>query len=114
MATLQIESLGPLHRRLFLLCGFSWGVGGSAWFSTLQFLLPAVKGWKWPDSYQGVYPGILYVGMALGAQLFGRIGDTRGRRPALLWALVISSLFGFLAAVAPNPYFLCAALLGQV
>ena len=104
----------PFHKRLFFMCGMSWGFAGASWFSTLQFLLPAVKGRLGiPASAQGTYPTAFYVGMALGASVLGRVSDTMGRRPALLIAILASATAGFLSAWAFDGYLLAFFLLLQ-
>jgi AAHS family 4-hydroxybenzoate transporter-like MFS transporter len=112
MASLfTITKFEPFHSKIFVVSTLTWGLGGSAWFTALQFLIPAVKGkWGWSEHLQGIYPSAFYVGMAIGAAALGRVSDLHGRRSALLIGLVLSSFFGICVAFAPNGYVLVVTL----
>lgn len=102
------------HKFLFILCGNMWGFGGSTWFTTMQFLIPAVKGrFGIPAGAQGLYPTMFYIGMAFGAIAFGQLSDKRGRRPALVYALSMSATAGFFCAISNSAYVLSTFLLIQ-
>ena len=106
-----ITDFNRFHTKLFVVSMLTWGFGGSAWFTAMQFLIPAVKGkWGWSEHLQGIYPSSFYVGMVFGAAGLGRVSDVYGRRAALLIGLAISSFFGVCVALSPNGYVLVLAL----
>eukprot|EP00929_Paragymnodinium_shiwhaense_P102546 TRINITY_DN65743_c0_g1_i1.p1 TRINITY_DN65743_c0_g1~~TRINITY_DN65743_c0_g1_i1.p1 ORF type:complete len:481 (-),score=38.99 TRINITY_DN65743_c0_g1_i1:207-1649(-) len=89
------EEYGAFHRRLFVLCGVIWAVGGGGWFTCMQYMLNAVAGrWDLPREASGVYASVFFIGMMVGAPLLGTMSDRWGRRPALLLAMLSSSVAG--------------------
>jgi len=110
----ELPPVGRYHRRLFALCGLAWGVGSSMWYTAIQFMIPKVKGhWGLAGWQVGVYASVFFFGMAAGAPLFGRLSDLRGRRPALLCAMLLTSVMGALSTLATSDLWLIACQFTQ-
>lgn len=97
---------GRFQRRLLVICGLAWAAD-AAEVLLIGFALPEVI-----DEF-GLTPGqasfivtATFVGMLAGAWLSGPIGDRVGRRTTFQAAVVMSSVFGGLAALAPDGWWL--------
>ena len=87
------------RRELHVLCGLSWACGAAVFMAALGYLmyeLPTERERaraRWlPARWDGAYPAAFHLGNAAGAALLGRLGDARGRRPALLLAHAITTV----------------------
>jgi len=50
----------------------------------------------------GLLASVSGIGQVIGSWAFGRLSDLRGRRFSLLWAVTLTTMVGFLSAVAPT------------
>merc|ERR1712157_174090 len=55
---------------------------------------------------------VIFAGMLVGGLVTGVVGDGLGRRPMLLCGLLINTISGFMAAMAPNLYVICLCRFG--
>ena len=99
---LQTAGVGKFQYRLFLIFGLVWmadamqvlSIGFSAPSIAKTFAIPvpqALQTWT-----------LFFVGMLVGAFVFGRLADRIGRRPVLMMAVVIDACFGVASAFAPD------------
>jgi benzoate transport len=77
---------------------------------SIAFAAPGISvEWGLSKATLGIILSLELVGMALGSIAMGALADTRGRRPTMLFGLVILTVGMAIAALAPNVYILGAA-----
>ena len=108
MATLPVESVlaragtGSFQRRLLLIFGFVWAADAMQVLA-VGFTAPAIAetfGVSVPQAFQT--GTAFFVGMLIGASLFGRLADRWGRRNVLIVTVACDALFGLLSVFAPS------------
>lgn len=101
--------VGPAHRRVVV------AIGLGLFFEVYEIFLSGSIATALKTQYGlgGMTLPLLmassFVGMFIGAAVFGRLADRMGRRRAFLFNLVWFSLWSVVAALAPNPMILVAA-----
>ncbi|KAI8633697.1 sugar transporter [Xylariaceae sp. FL1651] len=111
---IQDIGMGRYNWQLFILCGFGW-FADNLWMQGVSLTLPSLSGEFGVSEKQVRYTtSSLYVGLSIGSALWGLGADIMGRRIAFNLTLLITSIFGILAAFAPNWPAVCAlfALMG--
>jgi len=113
-ATVSLESgieaagVGKFQYRLFVIFGLVW-LADAMQVLSIGFSAPSIArtfGISVPQALQtGTF---FFVGMLVGAFVFGRLADRIGRRPVLMMAVVIDALFGVASAFAPELTWLLA------
>ncbi|XP_016307800.1 synaptic vesicle glycoprotein 2B-like [Sinocyclocheilus anshuiensis] len=91
---------GRFQWTLFTVLGLALMADGVECF-VVSFALPsAEKDMCLSNADKGMLGLIVYVGMMIGAVLWGGLADKLGRRQCLLYALAINSIFSFLSCFA--------------
>jgi MFS transporter, putative metabolite:H+ symporter len=101
--------IGPVHRKVVV------AIGLGLFFEVYEIFLSSTIATALKTQYGlgGTALQLLlassFLGMFIGAAVFGRLADRMGRRRAFLFNLVWFSVWSLIAAVAPNPWFLVGA-----
>lgn len=101
--------VGPVHRRVVV------AIGLGLFFEVYEIFLSSTiaTALKTHYGFGGMMLQVLmassFLGMFIGAAVFGRLADRVGRRRAFLINLVWFSVWSLVAAFAPNPLILVAA-----
>jgi putative MFS transporter len=99
---IELAGVGRFQRRLFLIFGLVW-MADAMQVLAIGFSAPSIAatfGIAMPQALQsGTW---FFVGMLVGAFLFGRLADRIGRRPVLMATVLIDACFGIASAFAPD------------
>lgn len=99
---IQIAGVGKFQYRLFVIFGLVW-LADAMQVLSIGFSAPSIAktfGLTIPQALQtGTY---FFVGMLIGAFVFGRLADRIGRRPVLMAAVVIDACCGVASSFAPE------------
>ncbi|QDZ18778.1 MFS general substrate transporter [Chloropicon primus] len=97
---------GPFHWLLLFQCGLSWACD-AAEMMLLSFLVPRITPVLMPDAskeerdhYGFLLSAITFIGIWLGALVFGRVSDQLGRKPGYLISTAMVGFFGILCSFA--------------
>lgn len=94
--------VGRFQWRLLLVNGLTWAADAME-VLMIGFLIGPVAAAFNIARPQAAYIGsATFVGMFLGALIWGRIADRIGRRKVFLWTVIQTAVFGTLAAFSPN------------
>ena len=96
------STIGPLQRRVFLLCLMTLIIDGFD-VQAMGFVIPAL-GTAWevePSQFRTVLPAANF-GVLIGSLLFSPLADKIGRRPVLVWATLWFAVMTLAAAFAAN------------
>jgi putative MFS transporter len=106
-AALTRIGVGRFQRRLLGIFGLVWAA------DAMQVLAVGFTAPSLAAGFGAAAPAlagtVFFLGMAIGAPLFGRIADRFGRRRVLILTVLADALFGLIAAGAPNLEILLAA-----
>ena len=100
----RIERLpfGRFHRRLLLMGGLGYTFDGLD-AAVIAFVLPVVmKLWSLSSVQTGVLGSANFIGYLIGALTAGLLGDRIGRRPVMMYALVLYTVASFVSAFASS------------
>ncbi len=99
---IQAAGVGKFQYRLFVIFGLVW-LADAMQVLSIGFSAPSIAktfGISVPQALQtGTF---FFVGMLIGAFVFGRLADRIGRRPVLMMAVVIDAACGVASAFAPE------------
>ncbi|KAI1817340.1 sugar transporter [Poronia punctata] len=99
---IQDIGMGRYNWQLFVLCGFGW-FADNLWMQGVSLTLPSLSEEFGVTEKQVRYTtSSLYVGLSIGSAFWGLGADILGRRIAFNLTLLITSIFGTLAAYASN------------
>ncbi|KAI0474394.1 sugar transporter [Xylaria cf. heliscus] len=99
---IQDIGMGQYNWQLFVLCGFGW-FADNLWMQGVSLTLPSLSEEFGVSEKQVRYTtSSLYLGLSIGSALWGLGADIMGRRIAFNLTLLITSIFGTLAAYAPS------------
>ncbi|WP_211296502.1 MFS transporter [Paenibacillus donghaensis] len=97
----------PKQRKLLFSAGLSWMFDAMD-VGMISFVVAALaKDWSLGPEQVGILTSINSVGMAVGAAAAGILADRFGRKPVLLWTLLIFSIASGLSAFAAGFGILC-------
>ncbi|KAI0420668.1 sugar transporter [Xylaria grammica] len=107
---IQDIGMGLYNWQLFVLCGFGW-FADNLWMQGVSLILPSLSEEFGVTEKQVRYTtSSVYVGLSIGSALWGVGADIVGRRIAFNFTLFITSIFGTMAAFAPNWPAVCVLL----
>ncbi len=99
---LEKVGFGRFQRRLLVVCGLGWAADAME-VLLVSFALPAMAAeWSLSPIQKSLLATAIFVGMLIGALVWGRLCDRIGRRIGFVLTIVFYSLFGFLSAFAPS------------
>jgi putative MFS transporter len=102
LARLDRLPLSRPHWSLMAIGGLGFTFDGAD-NALVAFLLPSISAqWGLDNGALGLLAAATPVGYLVGATAAGMIGDRLGRKPVMLWALAIYTVFTVVAAVAPD------------
>lgn len=99
---IEAAGVGRFQRRLFVIFGLVWAADAMQVLA-IGFSAPSIAksfGITVPEALQT--GTMFFVGMLIGAFVFGRLADRIGRRPVLMIAILIDAVFGIASAFAPD------------
>ncbi|KAK0758995.1 hypothetical protein N5P37_008482 [Trichoderma harzianum] len=97
---IQDIGMGRYNWQLFILCGFGW-FADNLWLQGVSLTLPSLSAeFDIPEKTVRYTTSACFVGLSLGSFLWGIGSDLFGRRIAFNMTLLITSIFGILAAYA--------------
>ena len=99
---LATSTVGPLQRRVFLLCGLCLIIDGFD-VQAMGYVAPAVLAdWKIPGPQLGPVFAAANFGVLIGSLVFSPLADKIGRRPVLVGATLFFSVMTLATAYAQN------------
>jgi Na+/melibiose symporter-like transporter len=100
--------IGLYQWKPFALCGSGW-VCDNIWCAVMPTLLPQlVLEFNLKKGVEGYTILVGMVGLAIGAPLWGIVGDTIGRRGPFDLTPLVAGIFGITIAFSPSSVALCA------
>ena len=99
---LQAAGVGRFQYRIFMIFGLVW-LADAMQVLSIGFSAPSIAKTFGLTMPQALQTGTLFfVGMLIGAFVFGRLADRIGRRPVLMMAVAIDACFGVASSFAPD------------
>lgn len=99
---IQSAGYGKFQSRLMLLCGLGWAADAMD-ILIISFALPAIgQEWSLTNAQKGLLSTVVFIGMLIGAYVWGRSSDLIGRKVGFMSTVGIASFFGLLSAFAPS------------
>ena len=99
---LAAAGTGPYQRRLLGIFGLVWAAEAMQVLA-VGFTAPGIAASFGIGIPQALQTGTaFFLGMLVGASLFGRLADRVGRRRVLIGTVLMDALFGLLSALAPD------------
>jgi putative MFS transporter len=99
---IQTAGVGKFQYRLFVIFGLVW-LADAMQVLSIGFSAPSIAKSFGITMPQALSTGTLFfIGMLIGAFVFGRLADRIGRRPVLMMAVVIDACAGVASAFAPD------------
>jgi putative MFS transporter len=99
---LEKATVGRFHYLFLGTASLAWAFNAIS-VMILSFALPSIlQEWKLPLQAGGLLATVYYVGMFIGASLFGPISDYIGRKPAVQLTVAIYAITTGLCAFAPD------------
>ena len=97
---------GKFQKRLLWICGLGWAADAME-VLLIAFAVPAIgEEWGLTAAQKGLLSTAIFIGMLLGAIVWGRLSDLIGRKTGFVATIAIDSGFGLLSAFAPSFGFL--------
>jgi MFS transporter, putative metabolite:H+ symporter len=93
---------GRFQIKLMLICGFGWAADAME-VLLIAFALPAIaEEWGLTNAQRGLLGTSIFLGMLVGALVWGRLSDLIGRKTGFVSTVAIDSVFGLLSALSPS------------
>ena len=88
--------------QLLLVCGGA-NAADAVEILAVSFILPSAQDDLQLSGLQkGWLAGMIFAGMMIGGWVWGALSDRFGRRPCLMWCLLINGMGGIVSSIAPN------------
>ncbi|MBY4948361.1 MFS transporter [Cupriavidus respiraculi] len=105
---IQTAGVGKFQYRLFVIFGLVW-MADAMQVLSIGFSAPSIARTFDVPIPQALQTGTaFFVGMLIGAFVFGRLADRIGRRPVLMTAVLVDAACGVASAFAPDLWWLMA------
>lgn len=99
---IQRVGYGRFQTKLMILCGLGWAADAME-VLLISFALPVIAAeWNLAPAQTGLLGTAIFLGMLVGAVVWGRLSDIFGRRLGFISTVAIDSVFGLLSALAPS------------
>lgn len=99
---LQSAGVGVFQKRLFVIFGLVWAADAMQVLA-IGFSAPSIAKSFGVTVPQALQTGTMFfLGMLIGAFVFGRLADRIGRRPVLFIAIILDAICGVASAFAPD------------
>lgn len=99
---IQQVGFGRFQTKLMVLCGLGWAADAME-VLLISFALPAIgEEWGLSAAQKGLLGTAIFLGMLVGALVWGRLSDLVGRKIGFVSTVAIDSVFGLLSAFAPS------------
>ncbi|GAA93990.1 uncharacterized protein L969DRAFT_92928 [Mixia osmundae IAM 14324] len=109
-STMSQIGWGAYHYKLFMLCSLGF-LNDNIWLQGVAIILPQItRELSPPGGHVAFVTLSLYVGLILGASLWGVSADIVGRRLSFNITLGLSGVFGLAAGASPNFVALCSLI----
>ncbi|MBN7805219.1 MFS transporter [Agrobacterium rosae] len=106
---IRAAGVGAFQKRLFVIFGLVWAADAMQVLA-IGFSAPSIAVSFGVTVPQALQTGTLFfLGMLIGAFVFGRLADRIGRRPVLFIAIILDAIFGVASAFAPDLQWLLVA-----
>ncbi|WP_421361385.1 MFS transporter [Agrobacterium rosae] len=106
---IKAAGVGAFQKRLFVIFGLVWAADAMQVLA-IGFSAPSIAVSFGVTVPQALQTGTLFfLGMLIGAFVFGRLADRIGRRPVLFIAIILDAIFGVASAFAPDLQWLLVA-----
>ncbi|XP_024403195.1 organic cation/carnitine transporter 7 [Physcomitrium patens] len=107
--TIETIGFGKFQMGILTYTGLAWLADASEMI-LLSFIGPAAKcEWGLPSFQEGAISSSVFVGIFVGAYIWGLVSDIKGRRVGFLATAVFTFFFGLLSAWSPTYWFLLLA-----
>lgn len=99
---MEAAGYGRFQRRLLWICGAGWAADAME-VLLVSFALPAMAAeWNLTAPQKSLLATAIFIGMLVGALVWGRLADRMGRKLGFIATIGIDSFFGLLSAFAPS------------
>jgi MFS transporter, putative metabolite:H+ symporter len=99
---LEKVGYGRFQRKLLAICGIGWAADAME-VLLVSFAMPAMSAeWHLAKSQSAFLQTAIFLGMILGALVWGRLADKIGRKIGFMATIAVYSVFGALSALSPN------------
>ncbi len=93
---------GRFQKKLMWICGLGWAADAME-VLLIAFALPAISlEWNLSNTQKGLLGTVIFLGMLIGAWLWGWLSDRIGRKTGFISTVAIDSIFGLLSAFSPS------------
>jgi len=93
---------GRFQRKLLVICGIGWAADAME-VLLVSFAMPAMRAdWGLSPGQSAFLQTAIFLGMILGALVWGRLADKIGRKVGFMATIAVYSVFGGLSALSPN------------
>jgi MFS transporter, putative metabolite:H+ symporter len=99
---LEKVGYGRFQRKLLAICGIGWAADAME-VLLVSFAMPAMSAeWHLAKSQSAFLQTAIFLGMILGALVWGRLADKLGRKIGFMATIAVYSVFGALSALSPS------------